>query len=188
MDVTPPPGWGDENRSLRVPQADALGRQVWLARTDAHGRDGQWVAEAIVQAVERATEALGAPKRRARRLIGVPLAGTGAGGLSNRRGEVVEALVPVLGDVAQCTGVDVALVLADDQDHAAVQACRSRLTGGPGATVLDAAARQRADALGGSPPPGSSCSSSAPASASPPDSPRGRSSSASSRPRPDCRS
>jgi hypothetical protein len=62
--------------------------------------------------------------------------------------EVVEALVPALEDVARRTGVDVALVLADDEDHAAVQACRSRLDGGPGAGVLTADAVKHADELG----------------------------------------
>lgn len=49
----------------------------------------------------------------------MPLAGTGAGGLKHRRGEVIEVLLPRLRAAAQ--GFDIALVLWNARDVAAVQ-------------------------------------------------------------------
>ena len=146
VDVVPPQGWGEQDRVLRLPD-DASGRQVWLARTDAWRRDGVWVAEGVAEAVRRAAAVLPPPACRDRPLVGVPLAGTGEGGLHDRRGEVVAALLPALGDVARTTCVDVALVLHDDQDHSAVQAERAG-SQGPGALQLDVEERDRADFLG----------------------------------------
>ena len=81
---------------------------------------------------------------RVRPLVSLPLAGTGAGGLGHRRGAVVELLLPVLRAAAQDHGIDVALVLADDRDAAAVQ--RSR---GEGYwSALPESLRKQADVLG----------------------------------------
>ena len=55
-------------------------------------------------------------------LIAVPLVGVGSGGLAHRRGEVIAALLPALRQAAD--GVDVALVLWNRSDLAAVQAVR----------------------------------------------------------------
>ena len=145
MDMVAPDGWGEAERTLRAPDGD--GRQVWLARTDAWSRDGAFVAGSLVQAVELAAVGLPTVGDRARPLVGVPLAGTGAGGLDQRRGEVVEAVVPALQEVAKRVGVDVALVVYDEQDHAAVQS-RRRGDGGPGTEVLTEEQISRADDLG----------------------------------------
>lgn len=145
VDMVAPDGWGEAERTLRA--RDSAGRQVWLARTDAWSRDGAFVAGSLVQAVEGAAAALSAVGDRARPLIGVPLAGTGDGGLDRRRGEVVEAVVPALREVAARLGVDVALVVYDEQDHAAVQS-RRRGSGGPGTGVLTEGQMERADQLG----------------------------------------
>ncbi len=94
-------------------------------------------------------EGVPTPNKRAARLVGVPLAGTGDGGLRDRRGEVVDALVPALQEAARRSGVDVALVLFDEQDHAAVQARRCGPgEAEPGSRDLEAAQQERADELG----------------------------------------
>ncbi len=143
VDLAVPQGWGATDRVLQAPD-DSLGRKVLLARTDAWRQDGgRWVADGLVQAVERAAEAVGSVEGRAVPLVGVPLAGTGAGGMQDRRGEVVQALVPALQEAPKRTGVDVALVLHDEQDHAAVQAQRE-----PPAEGLLGEHSQDADQLG----------------------------------------
>ncbi len=145
LTVDVPPGWGEDDRTLRGPVVGR--RQVWLTRTDAWDKDGAWVAASLVQAVERAAAHFSEVTNRAVPLVGVPLAGSGAGGLADRRGEVVAAAVPALQDAAVRLGVDVALVLYDDQDFAAVQAARTD-TYAPGTDTLTAAEIARADALG----------------------------------------
>jgi hypothetical protein len=64
------------------------------------------------------------PGERALPLVGLPLVGTGAGGASSRRDEVLATLLPALGEHAERADVDVALVLNDERDHAAAQDVR----------------------------------------------------------------
>jgi len=64
---------------------------------------------------------------RARPLLGLPLVGTGAGGASARRDDVLACLLPVLQQHAERVGVDVALVLNDERDHAAAQDVRRKV-------------------------------------------------------------
>ncbi len=144
--VSAPPEWGDDDRALPVP-VDSRGRKVWLARTDAHGRAAAWVVESLLQAVRRAASRLPPSQARALPLIGVPLAGAGDGGFNKRRGEVVRELVPALDRAAIDLGVDIALVLYDEQDHTAVQVARSS-GDGPGRKHLSEAEVDRADDLG----------------------------------------
>jgi hypothetical protein len=59
-------------------------------------------------------------------LIGLPLVGTGAGGFKRTRGVLIEALLPALRNIARHCDVDIALVLNDHRDHAAIQALRNR--------------------------------------------------------------
>jgi hypothetical protein len=138
-----PDGWGEAVRAARVPE-DSQRRQVWLVRTDSHGRDPAWVAQSLVEGVQRAAAALPSEGRRAKRLIGLPLAGTGDGGLAQQRGAVVEALVPALEEAVRAHDVDVALVLHDARDHVAVQARRED----PGCLLLDRTYLDHADRLG----------------------------------------
>src|SRR4051812_24078586 len=69
----------------------------------------------------------GEPSERARPLLGLPLVGTGAGGASTRRDDVLAALLPALQEHAEDANVDVALVLNDERDHAAAQDVRQRI-------------------------------------------------------------
>ena len=138
-----PDGWGDRVGAVRVPE-DSEGRQVWLVRTDSWGKGASRVVQSIVEGVDKAARALPATGRRAKRLIGVPLAGTGDGGLAHERGTVVEALLPALEAAARDADVDVALVLHDARDHVAVQARRTD----PGRLLLDPEHLAHADRLG----------------------------------------
>jgi hypothetical protein len=121
IDVT---GLGGDSRRVRLPDL-VDGRQVWLVVTVDDVPMVDQLVSAVTAAVGLAAEGLTRHDRRDRPLVALPLAGTGQGGLAGRRGDVVAALVPALQAVAAQQGVDVALVLFDPRDLAAVQANRS---------------------------------------------------------------
>ncbi|HWH30556.1 MAG TPA: hypothetical protein VNU26_16650, partial [Mycobacteriales bacterium] len=137
-----PAEWPDPCRVARVPERSG-DRDVWLVRTDAWLREPTWVAEGLAEAVRTARRDLRGGARSVP-LIGLALAGTGAGGLHHERGAVVAALVPALDRTAAECGVDIALVLNDERDHVAVQAVRDD----PGRDVLDERQLVEADRLG----------------------------------------
>jgi hypothetical protein len=101
-------------------------RRVWLADTAGQGDpDDEW----IVQSVEAWLTAVGRLHDRARggrprRLAALPLVGTGGGGQSGRRGDLLQVLLPRLRRAAADSGIDVALVLKSASDHAAAQRVR----------------------------------------------------------------
>jgi SIR2-like domain len=76
-------------------------------------------------------------------LVGIPLAGTGAGGLHGRRAEVIEGLL--MRQRSSRLHADVALIVRDRRDFAAVQVRRRADTDWPD---LDAALAADADRLG----------------------------------------
>lgn len=84
------------------------------------------VVDRAVQAVLAAARDLASHRGRCLPLVSLPLVGTGLGGHSTERRRVVELLVPALIDLTRREGVDVALVLHDRRDYAAVQAERGR--------------------------------------------------------------
>lgn len=117
--VDAPADWSSGCRAFQVPEA-SHGRAVWLVQTG--GGSPAWVAEGVADAVERIVDAGIAPGRgRDRALIGLPLPGVGAGGLGRERGSTIKALLPRLTQLADRHGVDLALVLFDGRDFAAVQ-------------------------------------------------------------------
>jgi hypothetical protein len=85
--------------------------------------DGLWTA--LNDVVGR----LGAGHSRSRPLIGIPLVGTGEGGLASERGEVIAALLDR--HRSKPFQADLALVLFDRRDFAAVQNQRSPQTDWP---------------------------------------------------------
>lgn len=85
----------------------------------------QWVADGVVEAIDDWSRRIPMPAGRVKRLIGLPLVATGDGGLKERRGVLIHALIPKLQKAARDHDVDIALVLRDEPDHAAVQAVRS---------------------------------------------------------------
>jgi NAD-dependent SIR2 family protein deacetylase len=121
----------------------------WLV--DTTGRDPQRTAErarAFIACVAQ-TPWQG---RRARRLIALPIMGTGAGGSYQQAGAVLAELLPALHAAAQEHNVDIALVTASDAHHAAAQALRphTNFTTQPAAlrtAALSLAARARAGQL-----------------------------------------
>jgi hypothetical protein len=86
----------------------------------------RWVADGVVDAIaDWLTAELPMPTGRVKPLIGLPLVGTGAGGFGAKRGVLIDTLIPLLQKAAHDRDVDIALVLIDERDHAAVQAVRS---------------------------------------------------------------
>jgi len=101
------------------------GRAIRLVVTAFGGSGHRWVADGVVDAIAALAKDLVVQTGRVKPLIALPLVGTGFGGLEHRRGELIKALLPALDKVAHQTDTDVALVLFNDRDHAAVQSQRS---------------------------------------------------------------
>lgn len=104
------------------------------------------VADRLWHAVKTVSSSLSALDGRALPLIGVPLAGTGEGGLAHRRGEVIDKILEKHRDNASSLGCDIALVCLARRDFAAVQA-RRHPTDWP-RVVLGGPLRRSADHLG----------------------------------------
>jgi hypothetical protein len=86
----------------------------------------RWVAAGVVEAIaDWSSRSRRMPTGRVKPLIGLPLVGTGDGGFLTTRGVLIEALLPQLRRAAREHDVDIALVLKDQRDHAAVQALRT---------------------------------------------------------------
>lgn len=125
-----PSGWGARLKggggSGRFFDVDAnRDRRIRLVVT-ADGRDDPlWVADGVVEAIETFAGALRILPGRVKPLVAMPLVGTGAGGFKHKRGILIQALLPALREAAKDADVDVALVLRDDRDHAAIQGQRS---------------------------------------------------------------
>lgn len=108
-------------------------RWVRLVVTASYRRrdSAEQTARRVVQTVEEAITDLAERRHgnsrsgRVKPLVGLPLVGTGAGGFKRSRGVLIEALLPSLRDTARDCDVDIAIVLSDDRDHAAIQAVRN---------------------------------------------------------------
>jgi len=88
-------------------------------------KTASWVTDGVVKAIaDWSTTELPMPTGRVKALIGLPLVGTGAGGLGTQRGVLIHTLIPELQRASRDYNVDIALVLNDERDHAAVQAVR----------------------------------------------------------------
>ncbi|MDP9417400.1 MAG: SIR2 family protein [Actinomycetota bacterium] len=118
--------WGDDGlRCCRVSGGDdADERRVWVVNVGSwDDKPLRWYLDGVEQAFERLTA--DGPGRSGRRLIALPLIGTGEGGLAERRGELISELLGVLDEQARKHGLDVALVTWSRSDYAAVQALRA---------------------------------------------------------------
>jgi hypothetical protein len=89
------------------------------------GTNPSGLADGVVEAIETFAGELRTLRGRVKPLVAMPLVGTGAGGFQYKRGVLIQALLPALREVAKDADVDVALVLRDDRDHAAIQGQRS---------------------------------------------------------------
>lgn len=85
--------------------------------------DGRTTPDDVVRrmwmAIDHVSQGLETGDGRARPLIGVPVPGTGEGGLSGRRGEVIDKLLGQYRAVDR--SCDIALILFDQRDFAATQ-------------------------------------------------------------------
>jgi hypothetical protein len=131
--VTPAPS--NEQRVVKVASGDAHRPDLWLGHTGDEGRRPDWYAEAAVEFVRQAGSTPIHPDRarplaHPHPLIGLPLIGTGSGGMEFEKGEVVLALLEGILRELQSVDADVALVLIRRNAYTAVQQARSRLAAG----------------------------------------------------------
>lgn len=137
-------------RSLPVP--DAPGPRPYFTWIGSAGEPVEWYLDGV-RAFLGAAAATDAPRflpERARRLLGVPVVGTGFGGMGHVAGRIHDHLLPMLAEEARRLDVDIALVCADEAHYAAAQATRRRLSREPGVDLwpeLDEAAKARAVGL-----------------------------------------
>lgn len=136
------PGHSDENGIVSVDDSDGRRIRAFVAV------DGQATPKDVVDrlwaAIDQAGRNLTYHGGRVQPLIGVPLPGTGDGGLKGRRGEVIRELLHRHRST-RCS-CDIALVLRDARDFAAVQNQRNADSDWP---ELTAPLRDEADRLGG---------------------------------------
>lgn len=126
---------------------DVDGRKVLaFASMDWVATDPGDVVERLWRAIRAARKDIQALGGRAVPLIGVPLAGTGEGGLAHRRGEVIDDLLDKHRAERSSLDCDIALVLYERQDFAAAQA-RRRTEDFPPEELSDEL-REKADRLG----------------------------------------
>ncbi|APR78376.1 Hypothetical protein A7982_03723 [Minicystis rosea] len=119
-----------QQRAMRVDAwPDDLPRP-WLVNVGAPSTTGAgWYVGGAVEFLERAVDDLaksGRPPRhdRAKRLLALPVVGTGHGGARRRAGEIVRELIPVLRRQAERLDVDIALVTNEALTFAAAEAQR----------------------------------------------------------------
>ncbi len=118
-----------------IPLDDIAGPRPFLTVIGAGGQPVEWYVEGVRAFLDTARSLDDAQRflpKRARRLLALPVVGTGAGGAYWVAGEILEKLIPVLVDYAALHDVDIALVCWGAAHFAAAQAARRRLneTGG----------------------------------------------------------
>ena len=113
-----------------LPAPEDSGSLTVLVATADWGRDPLELAELtrrLVRALQVVSQRVHVQSGRSVPLVAVPLIGTGEGGLAGKRGSVVHAVMAVLHERVSALSFDVALVLSDRQDYAAVQAARAEV-------------------------------------------------------------
>lgn len=128
-----PEGWTISTHAFRA-DAPEFGPEVWLLNSGADDPRPEWVAEVVSRAVATVSAEGNHGRHRRKRLIGLPLVGTGDGGFREQRGALIEELLRRLNAAAIDNDVDIALVLNDARDMAAVTAARRDPTGWRGLT------------------------------------------------------
>lgn len=126
------------DRVVKLRAAEGRMPAVWLGHTGETGTEpAEWYAEAIVEFIRRAGVDVPAvrpfgqvsPPPDGRLLLGIPLVGTGEGGMSHDKGGVVQVVLDHVHEELQRTDVDVVLVVHDAADHSAVQQARVNKAG-----------------------------------------------------------
>lgn len=102
--------------------------QIWLGLVGSIGKPASWYAACGEEFVERAAavlrDRLSPPSRRP--VLAVPVLGTGEGGMRADKGEIHQALIPVLERAASAHNADVVLVTWGRRAYAAAQRERRR--------------------------------------------------------------
>lgn len=119
------PKWSNgEARVMEIPNWPAGQPKPWLVNTGATSlEDGKWYADGVAEFFQKVAPgfkklrpyATGRPKP----LIALPLVGTGRGGGAERRGAILNVLLPALYAAAKKYDIDVALVTKDGPAYAA---------------------------------------------------------------------
>jgi hypothetical protein len=136
--LTTPEAGGEARVRPEVLTVRADGLSVLPAGTASARR---WLVDTVtgdvaslLERVDRFVEAVAtdptqrAPRHgRAKRLLALPLVGTGEGGAAGRRGDVIAAMLPLLQGLTTRHDLDLALVLRDPRDAAAAQEVRRRV-------------------------------------------------------------
>lgn len=154
LDVGP---WGGDELVRRLGRARKtpivfLGRVATVEGTESSIRRAADVATAYIEAAADELSSKERPAHRARR-IALPLIGTGAAGLAEHPGELLEPLLEALRDTAAGIGIDVVLAVVDDLAWAAIQQVRRRhaswqaLDANQERIAIELAERARADRL-----------------------------------------
>lgn len=116
-------GWlrlpGSQNANGVVTLDDHDGRKVRAFVSVEGYSTPDDVVRRMWTAIDHVSQGLETGDGRARPLIGVPVPGTGEGGLSGRRGEVIDKLLEQYRAVKR--SCDIALILFDQRDFAATQ-------------------------------------------------------------------
>lgn len=130
----------------------SLEPQPWLGRVGSFGREISWYVDGAIEFVHRAADSLMNREPlfgRCFPLLALPIVGTGKGGAASRSGEVVQLLLPKLGEFVAQRNVDVALVCFDSSTYAAAQAERVRAGSNNWSDSLTDSLRKEADKLAG---------------------------------------
>lgn len=135
---------GERARAIGTdPESDAT---VWLIDTGGFSDQPiSWYLDAVEEFI-RGAAGEAARTSRTKRLLGIPLVGTGDGGAAKRSGIVVKKLVQLLQSLAEELDVDVALVARNPAALAAAQQARRGLGSGVWSD-LDGPMRSRAARL-----------------------------------------
>lgn len=119
-----PSGWADgSSRVLELPRAASDHSTPWLTNVGGtSSSDTTWFTQGAAEFIEAASrDVAGKPSEgRACPLLALPIVGTGRGGASQRAGEIVAQLLPVLEATTRRCQVDVVLATNDAASFAAI--------------------------------------------------------------------
>lgn len=112
------------------------------------GVEPSWFIEGAEEFVRRADKDLSrAGSKRTKRLIALPVIGTGRGGAKQITGEVLSPLISQLDELACNLDLDIALVVKEERMFSAVQAARKRFLGGAHPRTFNPELEESASAL-----------------------------------------
>lgn len=126
-----PDGWGDDGVRVSEPAAskDAGPRVRWVnTGSDIKLADIAWLRAGVRQALDAvgSGETASTLPGRAKRLVGMPVFGTGAGGFDKIRGAALDGLLDECRQAATTYDVDIALTCWHRADYVALQSRRVR--------------------------------------------------------------